>query len=127
MSEYASRLQQILLKDPTGNVRFFFALVTIGYGMFIPQVEGHYMYRLALDWVPSNVWSMVLIINGTALMWGSISNRPSLLLYVLEGWLGAAAWLTLGIATSLAQGMPGPTMFAAFIAGWILVRYPEWK
>lgn len=127
MSTVFSRLQQILLKDPTGNVRFFFGIVTFGYAIFIPQTAGHYMYGLALQWFPPCVWGALLGINGIALIYGSITNRPSRTMYLLEGWLGALAWGILGLATSLAQGMPGPTMFAAFIAGWILVRYPEWK
>lgn len=127
MSKFSNRLQQILLKDPTGNVRFFFGFLSIGYGLFMPQVEGHYMYRLALQWINPFAWSAALLINGAALIWGAMTNRPSRIMYLLEGWLGAAVWLMLGLATSLSQGVPGPTMAASFVAGWILVRYPEWK
>lgn len=127
MTDPASRLRQILLCDPTGNVRFFFGLITIGYAVFMPQAGPNPVYQVALQWVSPFAWSALFAINGVALVYGSLTNRPSRIMYCLEGWLGVSSWMTLGIATAIAQGMPGPTLFLAFIAGWVLVRYPEWK
>jgi len=127
MSLVFERLRSVLLEDPTGNVRLFFGLITIGYSLFIPQTVGHFMYQLAVEWVNPWIWAIAFMTNGIALVYGAISNKPSLTGFILEGWLGLASWGTMGVATSLSQGIPGPTFCAAFIAVWIFVRYPKWR
>lgn len=127
MSLVFERLRSVLLEDPTGNVRLFFGAITVGYALFIPNTVGHFMYQLANEWINPWVWASAFMVNGISLMFGAITNRPSLTGFVLEGWLGLFTWGTMGLATALSQGVPGPTFFAAFIAIWIFVRYPRWK
>lgn len=127
MTKLFERLRVILLEEPTGNVRFFFGLISIGYAMFLPSTVGHYMYRLAFEWVNPWLWCTGFMVSGIALVVGSIQGRPSRTMFVLEGVLSGIVWGGMGLATTLSQGMPGPTLFACFIAGWIFVRYPAWK
>lgn len=122
-----SRLRHLLLEESTGPLRFFFGWGSIGYALSMPQFVDYPMYHIALEWLPAWLWSAAFAINGTALIVGALHNNPSRMMYLLEGILGATVWLTLGISTAMAQGMPGPTFFASFIAVWIFVRYPEWK
>lgn len=123
----SDRLKHILLEEPTGALRFFFGFGAIGYALALPGFEGYPMYSLAFHWLGVWWWCAGFAINGVALVVGSLTNKPGLLMYYLEGILGLAVWLMMGLATALAQGMPGPTFFASFIAIWIYVRYPEWK
>lgn len=127
MNRTFARLRQILLEDPTANVRFFFGLVTIGYALFIPHTVSHAMYDMANSLLHPLVWCAIFLINGICLVWGSVHNKPGPAMFVLEGLLGAVAWLVLGVATAISQGMPGPTFFASFIAVWVFVRYPTWR
>lgn len=121
------RLRVILLEEPTGSLRFFFGLGAIGYSMAMPAFSGYPMYALALHLFPEWLWAAGFAANGAALVIGAICNRPSRYMYLLEGVLGVAVWLAMGITTAMAQGMPGPTFFASFISIWIFVRYPSWK
>lgn len=121
------RLRAILSESDPTAVKFFFGLVTIGYSIFIPQAIGHYMYRLAFEWINPWVWVVALMVNGIALVMGALYDRPTRLSFILEGVLGGAAWGALGVATAASQGVPGPTFFAMFIAIWIGGRHKPWK
>lgn len=121
------RLRKILLEEPTGPLRFFFGLGAIGYALVLPGFETYPMYAMAFAWLNPWIWSVAFMINGVALVAGALHNKPSLLMYILEAILGLTCWLSLGIATALSQGMPGPTFFASIISVWLYVRYPEWK
>lgn len=121
------RLRHILLEEPTGALRFFFGLGALGYSMAMPAFADYTMYSLALSIVPAWVWSAAFAANGSALIYGSITNRPSRTMHFLEAVLGVIVWLGMGVTTSMAQGMPGPTFFASLIAVWLYVRYPAWK
>lgn len=121
------RLRVILLEEPTGALRFFFGLGAVGYSLAMPAFADYPMYALSVELAPMWVWSALFAANGTALIIGSISNKPSRLMHFLEAVIGMAVWLGMGITTSLAQGVPGPTFFASIISVWLYVRYPSWK
>lgn len=121
------RLRQILLEEPTGSIRFFFGLSAIGYALAIPAFFDYPMYIIAFQVAPAWVWSAAFAANGAALVIGAMSNNPSRHMHALEAVLGVLVWLGMGVTTSLAQGMPGPTFFASLIAVWLYVRYPAWK
>lgn len=121
------RLRRILLEEPTGPLRFFFGFGAIGYSLVLPEFATYPMYRLAFEWANPWVWTVAFAVNGWAMVTGALLSNPSRIMYLLEAVLGVACWVGLGVATSLAQGMPGPTFFASFIAVWLYVRYPEWN
>lgn len=127
MSIFFERLRVVLLEEPTGNVRFFFGLIAIGYGFVIPGFSAHPMYAMSMEWFNPWIWTAAFMISGIALVWGALSSKPTRLGFILEGVLSWVAWFLLGLTTAVSQGMPGPTFFASLIAGWILVRYPTWK
>lgn len=127
MSCLTDRLSYVFLKSETVAVRAFFGIMSLLYGIFIPQTEGQFEYAVALQWFPAWLWSAAMVTNGLAIFVGVLTQRYNLVLLLLEGALGMAAWLTLGVATSISQGVPGPTFAAAFVAIWIFVRYPSWK
>lgn len=120
------RLRYVLLESETVAVRAFFGLISIGYAMFMLSVEKHTEYNLALSILPYWIWSLGFLIHGVSVWYGIISQKSSFALLILEGFLGAGIWLTLGICTSAAQGLPGPTLMASTIAIWQFVRYPRW-
>lgn len=127
MTALWGRLQYVFLESETVAVRAFFGSVSLGYALFIPRVDGHFEYHLALQAIPAWVWSMAFLIHGLSVWYGIITCRATPLLYVLEGWVGSFTWVLMGILTSASQGVVGPTFVASFIAGWLLVRYPLWK
>lgn len=121
------RLRVILLEQPTGALRFFFGFGSIGYAIAMPSFGGYPMYSVALSMFPVWVWALLFAVNGVALVWGAIYGQPSRLMHFLEAVVGVTVWLGMGITTSLAQGVPGPTFFASLISVWLYVRYPAWK
>lgn len=121
------RLRHILLEEPTGALRFFFGLGAVGYAFAMPNFSDYPMYQLALSVLPAWVWSAAFAANGSALIYGSLTNKPSRLMHFLEAVLGVTVWLGMGVTTAMAQGVPGPTFFASLIAVWLYVRYPSWK
>lgn len=122
-----ARLREVFLESETVAVRFFLGMMALGYAIYMPATTYHQHYALANQWIHPAIWSVFFLLHGSALMYGVITQRYSLFLMIVEGFLGAFVWLVLGIATSVAQGVPGPTLAAALVAGWVLVRYPSWK
>lgn len=120
------RLRYILLESETVAVRAFFALISLGYAIFMLSIDRHTEYTIALAIMPHWLWSIGFLVHGLAVWYGIMSQKHSLALLMLEGVLGAGIWITLGICTSASQGMPGPTLMASTIAVWQFVRYPRW-
>lgn len=121
-----SRLRYVLMESETVAVRWWMGLVSLGYAAFIPNVDSHFEYEWALKFMPSWLWSVLFLIVGASLLHGVITRRYSVIGCALEGALGAFTWASLGITTSISQGIPGATMCASLIAIWILARYPTW-
>lgn len=120
------RLRYVLLESETVAVRWWMGLVSLGYAAFLPFVDSHFEYSISLQLMPSWLWSLLFVITGASLIQGVISRRYNLIGCALEGVLSSITWVSLGITTSISQGIPGATMVASLIALWILVRYPTW-
>lgn len=120
------RLKYVLMESETVAVRWWMGLVSLGYAAFLPFVDSHFEYSVSLQLMPSWMWSTLFVITGVSLIQGVISRRYNLLGCAMEGVLSTITWVSLGITTSISQGIPGATMVASLIALWILVRYPTW-
>lgn len=127
MNLLVDRLREVLLESETVAVRLFLGAMALGYAAYMPSTDYHPQYYFALQWVSPYIWSTAFFIHGAALIYGVMSKRYSFILLLLEGVLGSFTWVALGIATSISSGVPGPTLAASFVAGWVLVRYPSWK
>ncbi len=121
------RLRYVILESETVAVRAFFGLISIGYAIFMLSIEGHTEYNIALAIFPNWLWAAGFLIHGISVWYGIVAQKANLALLILEGFLGAGIWIGLGICTSAAQGLPGPTLMASSIAIWQFVRYPRWK
>jgi len=112
------RLRSVLRSD-TCPTRFWFAIADLG--MALSMLLSN----------PSSIWyfgwSMLFILHATALLYGVFTRRFSKHGLVFEGLLGATIWIiTAGI--QIIALTPNAIIAGAFIAIWLLVRYPtHWE
>lgn len=122
-----SRLRYVFLESETVAVRAFFGILSFCYGLYIPHTVYFEEYGSALLWMPAWMWAAMFHVHSVSLWCGILFKKHNAVMLALEGVLGVFVWVALGLATTMAQGMPGPTLAASPVAIWILVRYPTWK
>ena len=121
------KLRYIFIESETIAVRFWYGLITLAYGFFMPVVSLHRDFVVATLLAPAWAWSIIFIINGIAILYGVLTHKKSRTNMLIEGALGTFCWITIGVTVSMAQGFPGPTFMASLVSLWLLVRYPTWK
>jgi len=115
---YLKRLRSVLRAD-TCPTRFWFALADIG--MAIGMLANYQITLLVVS------WAMLFVLHATTLLYGVFTRRFSKYGLVFEGLLGAIIWL-IAAAIQIIAMTPNATIAGAFIAIWLLVRYPtHWE
>lgn len=127
MNPLLDRLCYVFLRSETVAVRAFFGILSFAYGLYIPHTIYFAEYGSALLWMPAWLWALLFHAHSAALWFGIFTRKFNAVMLALEGVLGVFVWVALGLATTMAQGIPGPTLAATPVAIWILVRYPTWK
>ena len=126
------RLRWLALRSQTSAVRFWFGLASLGFSWFFftfnslthPSAGYAIMYSLA----DVRVWAIGFGVHGAALIYGSMTRTYSNLQLILEGVLGVTVWGASGLALAFAQGTMSATVAGAFVALWLLIRYPtHWE
>jgi hypothetical protein len=120
-------IKYIFTESETIAVRFWFGLITLGYGFYLPTVNLKSDFVLAIMLMPAWLWGILFGINGIATIYGTLTSKKSRINMLVECVLGTFCWITIGVTVSMAQGIPGPTLMASMVSLWLLVRYPTWK
>jgi len=122
------RLRYVILHSETVAMRFWMAIISLGYGgfMFSMDVEKLSLYAPAVAFLPAWAWGVMFVTSGAAMLYGVLRPRLSRITMFLESYLSIFAWCSLGITLSIPQGAPGPTLYASLIPFWLLMRYPPW-
>lgn len=121
-----NRLRYVLFGSETTATRFWFGLVSIGFGLFCSQINGHWEYAVAVQIMPPLVWSALFILYGATVVTGVFTQYYSAPLLGVK-LVGVFCWTAMGITTSIAQHTIGATVFGSLVAMWIVMRYPTWK
>ena len=114
----------MLLLGETRQVRFWFSIVSFAFGIetFSPTfVEGNPLLMLLAS---DEVWRLAFFVHATAVMYGVITKQYNRWLLILEGMLGTAIYVSLGLADILFWQHPSPTLFCSLVAMYLLIRYP---
>lgn len=124
-----NNLRELLLIGPTQMLRLWFGLTACFFAIFITSnaAASDNEYTLSFQVMPQLLWAFLLVINGTALVYGSITSRYGKLGLLLEGILGTLLWTALGITSMISQGSLGGITIAIAISAYLLIRYPTWQ
>ena len=115
---YFKRLRSVLRAD-TCPTRFWFALADLG--MAVGMLVNYQITPLVFG------CAMLFVLHATALLYGVFTRRFSKHGLVFEGLLGAIIWL-IAAAIQVIAMTPNAIIAGAFIAIWLLVRYPtHWE
>lgn len=126
------RLKFIIFEEQSTTTRLFFGLTTLFFGFFflsastIDDYVNEYLFMLSL--APAWLWGVGFCVNGTALLYGAITNKYSKIQLFLEGVLGVVVWIGSAYAVVVTQRALGAHVIAGLIAFWIYIRYPtHWE
>lgn len=121
-------IKQLLFFGDTKLLRFWFGLMSLFFAVFMGgSAIDHWEYALTFKLLPPVVWSMLLTINGLALILGVITSRYGYLGLSLEGILGTITWSTIGITSMISQGSLGAVTVAIMVNVYLIIRYPTWQ
>ena len=117
-STHFKRLRSVLRSD-TCPTRFWFAIAD--FGMAVGLFANYQATLLVFG------CAMLFVLHATALLYGVFTRRFSKRGLVFEGLLGATIWL-IAAAIQVIAMTPNAIIAGAFIATWLLVRYPtRWE
>lgn len=120
-----NRLVYILLHEDTTLLRLFFGLASILMGMTIGFDEDFkYFHETSLKIAHQWGWSAMFCMQGTALVYGSITSRFSRWLLLIEGMVGVFVWAAFAWVDFIDHGGVTPVAIGAAMAFLLLVRYP---
>ena len=121
----SNRLLSLLLFGDTAMLRFFFALTSVGWGVWVlsdPTFAAQHAMTIAF--VPLPQLGILFITHACAVFYGIWTHRYNVILLFIEGLLGVFLWVGVGLAEAKGQGALGPTLFGGIAAMFLLIRYP---
>jgi hypothetical protein len=127
-----NRILWLLLHSQTSALRWWFSFFSFLYGIDIISspwtnthgVEHSLMFKLAPFWV----WGILYFLHAGSVMYGVLTRKFSNYQLFIEGVLGTALWSATAISAWEMQGAPEISLAGAFVALWLLVRYPtHWE
>lgn len=121
-----NRFVRMLLIGETILLRFWFALASFGFSLWIYFDETYIInHHVASEMTAPGAQVILFFLHGCATLYGALTGRFSQILLILEGLLGVFLWVGIGGAEMVQQGIPGPMLVAGGgIALFLLMRYP---
>jgi hypothetical protein len=118
----------VLRKGDTATARLWFAFISFFWAAYTFSQPDDDAFRIIFTHLDYRFWGVLFAVHGVAMLSGiamAKTDGPHLL---AEGVLGCFLWLVMGLLYTWIQRVPGPTLAGAFIAVWLLLRYPyEWS
>lgn len=122
-----NRVLYLLLFSETAMVRFWVGLASIGWSFAFMNtgMEKSNALSLMYELMPHYIWAFLFMLNGVALVVGTVLKHPHRVTFYIEPLLGLFLWGVTALSHIQAYKTLSPMVFSAIIFFWLLVRFPS--